>query len=86
MKRYEKKYWAERVGDYNKTDWVKNEKFIDSFLRMLPNQKFVSILEVGIGTGAVAEKMVEKLGHLRGIDISPDMISKIDNPKIRPSN
>ena len=82
MKRYEEKYWAERVGDYNKTDWVKNGKFIDSFLRMLPNQKFVSILEVGIGTGAVAEKMVEKLGHLRGIDISPDMISKIDNPKI----
>ena len=82
MKKYEEKYWAERVGDYNKTDWVKNEKFIDSFLRMLPSQKFVSILEVGIGTGAVAEKMVEKLGHLRGIDISPDMISKIDNPKI----
>ena len=82
MEQYEEKYWAERVEDYNKTDWVKNEKFIDSFLGMLPNQNFLSILEIGIGTGAVAEKMVEKLGPLRGIDISPDMISKIDNPKI----
>lgn len=82
MDQYEEKYWAERVEDYNKTDWVKNEKFIDSFLGMLPNQNFLSILEIGIGTGAVAEKMVEKLGPLRGIDISPDMISKIDNPKI----
>ncbi len=82
MEQYEEKYWAERVGAYNKTDWVKNEKFIDSFLDLLPNQKFSSILEVGIGTGAVAEKMVEKLGPLRGIDISPDMISKIDNPNI----
>lgn len=82
MEHYDEKYWAERVGQYNKTDWVKNRKFIDSFLDMLPNQKFSSILEVGIGTGVVAEKMVEKLGPLSGIDISPDMISKIENPNI----
>jgi ubiquinone/menaquinone biosynthesis C-methylase UbiE len=82
MEHYDEKYWAERVGNYNKTDWVKNRKFIDSFLDMLPNQKISSILEVGIGTGVVAEKMVEKLGPLRGIDISPDMISKIENPNI----
>ena len=59
MEHYDKKYWAKRAKDYNKTEWVKNEKFIDSYLSMLPNQKFETILEVGIGTGAVAEKMVE---------------------------
>ena len=31
---------------------------------MLPDQAFETILEVGIGTGAVAEKMVEKLRRL----------------------
>ena len=82
MEKFEEKYWAKRVEGYNKTNWVKDEKFIDTFLGMLPNQKFASILEVGIGTGVVAEKMVEKFGSLRGIDISPDMISKIENPKI----
>ena len=51
-------------------------------INMLPKQKYDSILEVGIGTGAVAEKVVEKLGPLIGIDISPDMISKITHSKI----
>ena len=82
MEHYKEKYWAKRAGDYNKTEWVKNGKLIDSYLSMLPDQKFETILEVGIGTGAVAEKMVEKLGPLHGIDISSAMISKINNPKI----
>jgi len=82
MEHYKEKYWAKRAGDYNKTEWVKNEKFIASYLSMLPDQAFETILEVGIGTGAVAEKMVEKLGPLNGIDISSEMISKINNPKI----
>ena len=82
MKNYEEKYWAKRVSHYDKTNWVKNKDFLESFLNLLPKQKYDSILEVGIGTGAVAEKVVEKLGPLIGIDISPDMISKITHSKI----
>ena len=82
MKNYDNEYWAERVEYYNKTSWVKNKDFLDSFLNLLPKQKYDSILEVGIVTGAVAEKVVEKLGPLIGIDISPDMISKITHLKI----
>ena len=69
MKNYKENYWAERVGQYNKISWVKDEDFIDAFLKMLPKKTFNSILEVGIGTGAVAEKMVENIGPLIGIDI-----------------
>ena len=82
MKDYEEKYWTERAGRYNKTSWVKDEDFIDAFLGMLPEQIFNSILEVGVGTGAVAEKVVENIGPLIGIDISKEMISKINNPNI----
>ena len=82
MKNYNNEYWAERVEHYNKTSWVKNKVFLESFLNLLPKQKYDSILEVGIGTGAVAEIVVEKLGPLIGIDISPDMISKITHSKI----
>ena len=82
MKNYNNEYWAERVEHYNKTSWVKNKEFLESFLNLLPKKKYDSILEVGIGTGAVAEKVVEKLGPLIGIDISPDMISKITHSKI----
>ena len=49
MKGYSENYWAKRAGQYNKTNWVKNEDFIDSFLNMLPRTNFETILEVGIG-------------------------------------
>ena len=82
MKRYSENYWAKRAGQYNKINWVKNEDFIDSFLNMLPRNNFETILEVGIGTGAVANKVSEIIGHLTGIDISKEMIAKIENPNI----
>ena len=82
MKNYEENYWAKRAGQYDKTNWVKNEAFINTFLGMLPNKNFNSILEVGVGTGAVAEKVVENIGPLFGIDISKEMISQINHPNI----
>ena len=82
MKNYAENYWAQRAGQYNKSSWVQDEDFIDTFLKMLPMQTFNSILEVGIGTGAVAEKVAENIGPLIGIDISKEMISKINHPNI----
>ena len=82
MRNFEKNYWAKRADQYNKTSWVKNEDFIDTFLEMLPDKTFNSILEVGVGTGAVAEKVAENIGPLIGIDISKEMISKINHPNI----
>ena len=84
MKGYSENYWAKRAGQYNKTNWVKNEDFIDSFLNMLPRTNFETILEVGIGTGAVANKVSEIIGHLTGIDISKEMIAKINHPGMTP--
>ena len=82
MKNYKESYWAERAAHYNKISWVKDENLIDVFLGMLPDKTFNLILEVGIGTGAVAEKVAENIGPLIGIDISKEMISKIDHPNI----
>ena len=82
MNNYKEKYWARRAVQYNKISWVKNKDFINAFLGMLPEQIFNSILEVGVGTGAVAEKFVEIIGPLIGIDISKEMISNINHPNI----
>ena len=84
MKGYSKRYWAKRASQYDKTNWVKDKNFIDAFLDMIPNNKFNSILEVGIGTGAIAEKVFEKYGPLTGIDISKEMISNINHPGVTP--
>ena len=82
MNNYKEKYWARRAVQYNKISWVKNKDFINAFLGMLPEQIFNSILEVGVGTGAVAEKVAENIGPLIGIDISKEMISNINHPNI----
>ena len=82
MKNYEKNYWAQRADQYNKTSWVKDVDLIDAFLRMLPQHTFNSILEVGVGTGAVAENVAENIGPIIGIDISKEMISNINHPNI----
>ena len=79
MKGYSENYWAKRAVQYNKTNWVKNNNFIDAFLGMIPNNHYPNILEVGIGTGAVAEKVAERIGPLTGIDISQEMIDKINH-------
>ncbi len=84
MKGYSENYWAKRAKQYNKTNWVKDDSFIDAFLGMIPIAEYPHILEVGIGTGAVAEKVSEKIGPLTGIDISQDMIDKINHDGITP--
>ena len=82
MKKYSKKYWAKREEKYDRTNWVKNEDFMDVFTSMLPENNFKKILEVGIGTGAVAKIISNRIGSLTGIDISKEMISNIDHPNI----
>ena len=82
MKKYSKKYWAKRAEKYDRTNWVQNEGFIDVFTSMLPEDNFKKILEVGIGTGAVAKIISKRIGPLTGIDISEEMISNINHPDI----
>ena len=83
MKRYSNKYWAKRAEKYDRTNWVKNEDFMDVFTNMLPEHNFKKILEVGIGTGAVAKIISKRIGPLTGIDISAEMISNINHPHIK---
>ncbi len=82
MKDYNEKYWSQRSKGYDNTNWVRNKELITTYLDLLPKKNFHKILEIGIGTGAVAEIVANNLGPLIGIDISDQMISKISNPNI----
>ena len=54
-------YWKERAEKFNKTNWVKNSLLLDALLSLIPNKKnYGKILEVGVGTGVVANKVVDK--------------------------
>jgi len=82
MKEYEEKYWASRSKQYNSTNWVKNTSFMDAFLSLLPQYNFQNILEIGIGTGVVALEMINRVQKVTGIDISEEMMSSIQHPRI----
>ena len=82
MKNFSEYYWSKRAKLYNKTNWVKNEVLIDAFINMIAKESFSKILEVGIGTGAVAKIMIERKGPLIGIDISKEMINQINHEEI----
>jgi len=84
MKEYEEKYWASRSKQYNSTNWVKNTSFMDAFLSLLPQYNFQNILEIGIGTGVVALEMINRVQKITGIDISQEMIDKINHDGITP--
>ncbi|MBC8213142.1 MAG: methyltransferase domain-containing protein [Candidatus Marinimicrobia bacterium] len=83
MKNYEEEYWASRSKNYNGTNWVKNDSFMDAFLSLLPTDiYFKNVLEIGIGTGAVAKELIKRVDKITGIDISEEMMSGIQNPQI----
>ncbi len=76
-------FWKERAEKYNKTNWVKDSHLLDAFLSLISKETaYDNILEVGIGTGAVANKVVDMFGPLIGLDKSKEMMSKIDHDGI----
>lgn len=73
-------YWKKRAENYNKTNWVHDDHLLDAFLALIPqNREYKKILEVGIGTGMVANKVVEMLGPIIGLDKSSAMMSRINH-------
>ena len=76
-------FWKTRAENYNKTSWVKDDHLLNAYLSLIPkNNIYKNILEVGIGTGVVANKVVDMIGPMIGLDKSKEMMSKIDHDGI----
>lgn len=50
-----------------------NDHYHDFLLRHLPDQR-QSALDIGCGTGSLARRLAEQFRHVRGLDLSPEMI------------
>ncbi len=76
-------FWKTRAENYNKTSWVKDDHLLNAYLSLIPkNYTYKNILEVGIGTGIVANQVVDMIGPMIGLDKSKEMMSKIDHDGI----
>lgn len=74
--------WAVRANLYNNIQWVNKNEMLDAMIdmsRLIKNPN--KILDIGVGTGKVLIHFKEAYpeADFYGIDISPDMMSKIDN-------
>ena len=70
------KFWCERAVHYDKLFWTKDKKYLDIILEMSDFKKDDLVLDVGVGTGAVAKKIKPYVKHVIGIDISESMLKK----------
>lgn len=81
-------HFKNRAISYDRTDWVKNEKLLDSIVECIIKEKFdlACILDLGAGTGRVSKHILE---HYQGekeifaVDICEEMLNKITEPQIR---
>lgn len=72
--------WAERSKSYNNLQWVNKSSTLDTMVDCLDcNTK--RILDLGTGTGKVLSGIARKYPQVEGygIDISPDMMGKIES-------
>ena len=70
------KFWAMRAKRYEKLEWVNKGSYLHAFLnsgRFTPND---IVLDVGTGTGIIAQTLAPHVREVVGIDISQEMLDK----------
>jgi len=70
------KFWHERAAHYDKLFWTKDEGYLDAILEISDFKSGDLVLDVGVGTGAVAREIKPHVKHVIGIDISDSMLKK----------
>lgn len=69
-------FWTTRAQKYNRLQWAVNDGYMESFLNAgLFNESDI-VLDIGTGTGIVANELSPHVKQVCGVDISPDMLSQ----------
>ena len=72
------KFWRERAVHYDKLFWTKDEGYLDAIIDMGDFKSDDLVLDVGVGTGAIAKKIKPYVNHVIGVDISESMLKKVE--------
>jgi ubiquinone/menaquinone biosynthesis C-methylase UbiE len=76
-------YWKQRALRYNNLQWVNSDSFMNAIIIAGEFTKTDKVLDVGTGTGVVANILAPIVKKVIAIDSSPDMMNKINH---RPKN
>jgi ubiquinone/menaquinone biosynthesis C-methylase UbiE len=71
--------WASRARRYDQLQWVNNDRLLAAMVDVAAADNPSRVLDIGTGSGKVLLAMRDTLrrGEFWGIDLSPDMMSKI---------
>jgi ubiquinone/menaquinone biosynthesis C-methylase UbiE len=71
-----RKFWDDRAVHYDNLFWTKDDGYLETIIEMGKFKKSDVVLDVGVGTGAVAKKIQPHVKHVIGLDISNKMLQK----------
>jgi len=69
-------FWRIRAANYDKLFWVKDPGYISEIIKLADLEKTHIVLDVGTGTGVVANAVKDYVGHVVAIDTSDGMMEK----------
>lgn len=70
------RFWHIRSANYDKLFWVKDKSYLDEIIEMGEFKKSHLVLDVGTGTGQVANTIKNHVQHVVAIDTSHSMLEK----------
>lgn len=74
VNKVDERFWKTRSKGYNKLKWVNDKSFIKALLKFANFSKNNLVLDVGTGTGIIADAIAPNVMDVIGIDISRDML------------
>ena len=69
-------FWNIRSANYDKLFWTKDKSYLDAIIECADLEKRHMVLDVGTGTGMVANLVRKHVRHVVAIDISDSMLTK----------
>lgn len=70
------RFWHIRSAHYDKLFWVRDKGYLDAIIDMADLSENHMVLDVGTGTGVVANAIKDHVEHVVAIDISHSMLEK----------
>ena len=70
----DKRFWHIRSANYDKLYWVTNQDYLDAIIKAGELKKNNIVLDVGTGTGTVAQEVKKYVSHVVAVDISNSML------------
>jgi len=73
--------WSERAKFYNDLDWVNRDQLLNAIVEIATDLNNKKVLDLGTGTGKVLIALKQKYpkGRYYGVDISRDMLDKVNS-------